>query len=263
MKITQRLLPAFAALLCFGAAAGHHSVKAANNFGEIFSGIGLSDSVSDDSGDWELPPFTPFDLSADPCGYVIEGTIFSAAGESPGTMVIDTPNKRVAFLFGAVGTFITTPTDSWNFNIPNTGGVCFLYAGFGYDKLAASFTQITSAPGSTECDATYNGFTKDSFSCNQNVTFALRQERIGHPRVPVITEMFAALPSAAGPVCRQGQAYFIADKRTLDTESDRDHFFKLPPSCNTPIPFCAAAYPCGNACAIDCCPTASGEKTCN
>lgn len=223
VKMIKRLLPALAALLSIGAAA---------------------DSV--------IPPFTPFDLTASSTGYIVQGQIYAGNLITNGTMVIDTPNNRVAFLFGPVGTFITTPTDSINFNIPQFPGQCLVYSGFGYSSLVSSFTKLTSSPMSTKKYATYQGLTKDSFSCNQNIAFALTQELVGGAKTPVITEMFAALPSVFGSLCLQGQAYFLANTKTLDTTSNRDAYFALPPSCSTPIDYCSHAYPPGNSCAIDC-----------
>lgn len=231
----------------------------------------FSSASAQSGGQGEIAPFTPFDLEAATEGYIVKGKLYSAAGIFDGTMVIDNPNKRVAFVFPPLGTFITTTTDSYNLNIPNTGGACLKYAGFGYAAFVDSFKKITSTPGATEKEARFTGYTKDSFSCNQNITFTFIQKfvnagnkMLGGKKIPVITELDAALPGPAGPTtCRQGQAYFVSDLKTLDTKSNRDSYFVLPANCATPVNYCQAAYPPGNACAIDCPTNAAGKKVCS
>lgn len=203
-----------------------------------------------------IPNFTPFNLEKSGTGYLVTGTIHAVGPNGPvavpGTkMVIAPPNERVVFLFGPAGNFITDATGSYTWNLPGRPGKCYYYHEYDYASFVDHFGDMTSTPGSTNFKGRYTGYTKDSASCNHNITFTLIEELAGkQSTVPIIAEMNAALPSVAGNICRQGQTYFVADKETLDTTSNRDIYFQKPASCDNPDDYCSTMYPPGNPCAI-------------
>lgn len=218
----------------------------------------------------QVPLFTPYNLNA--ATYSIKGSIVLPGGgpASPGLMVVDTVNRRVAYVFGVVGTFITTDQGSLNYGI--RGGLNCFKNSFTYTNYETNYRNITSINGSTVEDTHYQGETKDSFSCDQNITFTFREQMlgqgpgvgVGQDRSPVITELYASLPTPATPpntqprICVQVQAGFIADPSTLDLNptGDPHHFdayFAIPTAfqavCAQPADYCKSVYPVGNACA--------------
>jgi hypothetical protein len=202
-----------------------------------------------------IPNFSPYDIEAAPEGYILQGTLAARGISGNGYMVIDPQNQRIAFRFeeAGLGSFVTLPQGTYNFNLPGTGGACFLYPGFDYAKFKERFAALSATPGATNRLARYTGYVYDSSSCNQPAAATFVQEQIGTKSTPAITKMEFAIPTPSGGVCRQGQAYWTAKIGTIDTTSgktERDKAFVLPASCNNPISWCDVAYPSGNACNI-------------
>jgi hypothetical protein len=218
----------------------------------------------------QVPLFTPYNLNA--ASYSIKGSIVLPGSPiaQPGIMVVDTQNRRLAYVFGAVGTFITTEAGSMNYGI--RGGINCFTNSFTYTNYEKNYKNITSINGSTKEDIHYQGATKDSFSCDQDITFTFREQLlaggsgigVGQDRLPVITELYASLPTPVTPpgvtprICVQGQAGFIADPTTVifNTNNDPhlyDAYFQIPAAfqavCAAPADYCKAVYPLGNACA--------------
>jgi hypothetical protein len=208
----------------------------------------------------QIPNFTPYDIGAAPNGYILQGTLAAQGISGNGYMVVDPQNQRIAFRFenAGLGSFVTLPEGTYNFNLPGTGGACFLYPGFDYAKFKERFAALTSTPGSTTLSARFTGYVYDSTSCNQPATATFIQQPMGIPpnQTPGIAEMEFAIPTPAGnSVCRQGQAYWTANPTTIDTTSGkavRDQAFVLPASCSNPINWCNAVYynPNNQGCAI-------------
>lgn len=203
-----------------------------------------------------VPNFTPYDIEAAPEGYILQGTLYAAGITGNGYMVLDPQNERIAFRFeeAGIGSFVTLPEGTYNFNLPGTGGLCFLYPGFNYDKFKERFAALSATPGATNRLGRYTGYAYDSSSCNQPASATFVHEQIGTKQTPAITRMEFAIPSPSSTgQCRQGQAYWTAKIGTIDTTSGksvRDKAFVLPASCNNPINWCSAAYYPGNPCDI-------------
>lgn len=195
--------------------------------------------------------FTPFDLEHAPGGYIITGTITVPSPNGvvsiPGAkIIVDPPNHRVAYWFGPVGNFITTDAGSFNYSgNPANNPACLTYPQFKYNTYKTNYAQLTALPGGTNYDATYSGYTHDSFSCGSAITFTFRQQlsianRIG---TNVTTGLYVALQKPTGSTCSEVQAYFTGDINTVDLTSDRNPYFVLPDNCTThPIDFCSVAY---------------------
>jgi hypothetical protein len=218
-----------------------------------------------------IPLFTPYNLDAAPKGYIIKGTIYAPGPSGPvatpnAVMVVDPPDPsigktgRVAYYFAPIGIFITNETASYHINLRGSP-VCFVNPDFKYSTYEQNYQQIRSLPGSTQLAATYAGYTRDSFSCDQNINFTFKDRLLspgpGKPLIRATTDLYVALPTPVGSNCVQAQAYFVGDPQTLDTDpSHFDQYFTIPTNCTGPLnvnpagPFsyCPLAYPQGNAC---------------
>jgi hypothetical protein len=204
-----------------------------------------------------LPPFTLFDWNASSTGYIINGTscqtitiggVLRIVNCTRSQLIVDPPNGRwLLDLDTGGGKFIALPTAAYNVGNALLGGACAQIVNWNYSAQVAGYKTVKSIPGSTSPGkAIYAGLARDIGACQHDLGGTL------HVQNDIVLEFDWAqrFPLPGGSPCILAGGVFEFDISTLDTRSNRDSYFVLPPSCATPLDYCARSYPPGNLCAV-------------
>ena len=205
-----------------------------------------------------IPLFTPMNWSISETGYIINGTACQTFGPfwqppcEQNTLVIDPANSRILYDLGSMGKYIVTSTSSYLFGIPFTGSLCFTKYGWNYTMQQNGYNGVTSTAETNSMSWTrYTGLAKDIGACSDDISITIIQ----HGNIILELDVSQRVP-VSDPLgvktCLLYQGVTIFDISTLDKTSNRDPYFTLPSSCNSPLDFCAGVdvnNPCRN------CPT--------
>jgi hypothetical protein len=196
-----------------------------------------------------IPPFTSFEINASSTGYIMNGSYCQNIDGSciDCTLVVDTPNNRMAIWIDPFGKWISTMSGVFVWDQAFQPG-CFQMTGRTFTDEYLGYKGAQSKPGSKQSHAEYAGFIDVADICGHEEGVCIATKG------PYITDITWSLKTVAplGPggsnICFPYTAYMEADWSTLDLTSNRDAYFAKPSSCSSPSDYCAAKYPSGNPC---------------
>lgn len=198
-----------------------------------------------DTKNTELPLFTPFNWAESNASFIIKGkacTHISKLGDlgcGPAIFVFDIPNKRLFMDLGKHGGqyYLLKDISYINEAIPGRG--CFQVPGFTFASQVNGYQNVLSTPGSTPSKATYIGLALDVGSCKEKIAASMTVHQ------GFLTEWdYGQMFPVPGLGMQFVTGMITLDPNTIDTTSDRSHYFVMPNNCNNSAPkYCDTIYP--------------------